>query len=346
VKLSDFDYDLPEEFIAQHPVEPRDAARLMVMDRASGALTHARFRDLGRFLQAGDVLVFNDTRVIPARLPARKADTGGKAEVLLLRRVAEQTWEALVGGKGLHAGARLRLEAAPEVEAVVLEALDGARRLVRFSQPITPRLDQAGRVPLPPYIHAELRDRERYQTVYARVAGSAAAPTAGLHFTPALLDALRAQGVLTEFVTLHVGLDTFLPVQEDDPREHRIHGEWRELSAETAARINAARAAGGRVIAVGTTSVRTLESAAVGRAAPDGAGLAVGPVAGPTGLYILPGHQFRAVDAMITNFHLPRSTLLMLVAAFAGREQVLAAYDAAKRAGYRFYSFGDAQLIL
>jgi S-adenosylmethionine:tRNA ribosyltransferase-isomerase len=342
LQTSDFDYELPGHFIAQHPIEPRDASRLMVLERATGAITHARFAEIGRFLRPGDLLVLNDTRVIPARLLARKAGTGGKAEVLLLKRCAPLTWEALVGGKGLGPGSVVEIEGAPGLTAVVTEALDGARRVVEFSQPLTPLLDRVGRVPLPPYIHAELADRERYQTVYAQHAGSAAAPTAGLHFTPELLRGLEEAGVGVAHVTLHVGLDTFAPVGEDDPRTHAMHGEWCEVTPTTAEQIYAARARGGRVVAVGTTSVRTLESAA--RSAP--VGLAAAPFSGATDLFILPGHEFRAVDAIVTNFHLPRSTLLMLVAAFAGRDRILTAYEAAKREGYRFYSFGDAMLLI
>ncbi len=341
MKTADFDYDLPPELIAQHPVEPRDASRLMVLDRATGGLQHAHFHELDCCLRPGDLLIFNDTRVIPARLAARKAATGGKAELLLLKRREARTWEVLVGGHGVNLGSVLEVEHAPTVRAVVIEALEGPRRVVQFSEPITPVLERIGQMPLPPYIHAELADRQRYQTVYARVPGSAAAPTAGLHFTPALLDRLHAAGIQSDYVTLHVGLDTFQPVREDDAREHAMHGEWCELGLETAQRINHAKAEGRRVIAVGTTSVRTLETAA--QSAPDGQALA--PFVGATELFILPGYKFCVVDAMLTNFHLPRSTLLMLVAAFAGRERVLDAYAVARREGYRFYSFGDAMLI-
>ncbi len=341
---SDFDYDLPPEFIGQRPAEPRDASRLLVLDRASGALTHAHFRDLGLFLRPGDLLILNNTRVIPARLFGRKDRTGGKVELLLLKRLAPATWEVLVGGKGLTAGAAVAVDGAPRLRATVLEVLDGPRRVVRFSQPVTPLLERVGHVPLPPYIHAELAERDRYQTVYALAPGSAAAPTAGLHFTPELMIALRAQGIQMDYITLHVGLDTFAPVSEGDPSQHAMHGEWCEVSATTADRINTARHEGRRVIAVGTTSVRTLESAA--QTADTAAGQVVAPLFDTTHLYILPGHNFRAVDAMITNFHLPRSTLLMLVSAFAGRERILNAYETAKREGYRFYSFGDAMLIV
>jgi len=342
LQTADFDYDLPAEFIAQQPIEPRDASRLLVLERATGAQHHARFRDFGRYLRPGDLLVFNDTRVIPARLAVRKAGTGGKAELLLLKRHARQTWEALVGGKGLHVGSVLEVDGEPDLQALIVEALEGARRLVHFSRPIGELLDRVGRVPLPPYIHAELADRDRYQTVYAAQPGSAAAPTAGLHFTRELLASLTAAGIQTDFVTLHVGLDTFQPVAETDPAAHAMHGEWCELSPATAARLNAAKADGRRVIAVGTTTVRTLESAATGARA----GQAVAPFSGTTRLFILPGYRFRVVDAMLTNFHLPRSTLLMLVSAFAGRERILAAYEAAKAAGYRFYSFGDAMFLV
>ncbi len=337
MNLSDFDYDLPPEFIAQTPAEPRDASRLLVLHRGSGTLEHRIFREIGESLRPGDLLVLNQTRVIPARLYARKA-TGGRVELLLLRRRDEVTWEALVGGKGLRVASKLKIEEGPEAE--IVELLNGAERLVRFAEPIEPYFPKVGHVPLPPYIHAELKDPERYQTVYAKEPGSAAAPTAGLHFTPELLESLQAQGVKVAYVTLHVGLDTFAPVTEADPRQHKIHTEWCHLPPETADAINQAKQSGGRVIAVGTTSVRTLESAAaVGRNA-------IPTYAGPTSLFILPGYQFKIVDAMITNFHLPKSTLLMLVSAFAGRETVLNAYEAAKRQGYRFYSFGDAMLIL
>lgn len=337
VKTSDFDYNLPPEYIAQTPLEPRDSSRLLVLHRDAGRLEHAVFRDIGRYLHPGDLLVLNQTRVIPARLFARK-ETGGRVELLLLHRVDGETWECLVGGKKMKTGARLRVEEnGPGAE--IVEVLDGARRLVRFDRPIELYLPRLGHVPLPPYIHEPLQNPERYQTVYAHAPGSAAAPTAGLHFTPRLLDELQAQGIRLAYVTLHVGLDTFAPVTENDPAEHKIHTEWCELPQAAADAINQTRQLGGRIIAVGTTSVRTIESAAVGRDI-------ISTYSGPTSLYILPGHQFKLVDAMLTNFHLPRSTLLMLVSAFAGRENILAAYETAKREGYRFYSFGDAMLIL
>lgn len=341
MKTSDFDYVLPPERIAQTPVEPRHAARLLVIDRQRDTLEHGIFWQIGEFLRPGDLLVINQTRVIPARVFARK-DTGGRIELLLLRREDSRTWEVLVGGKGMLAGRQLAVEGGPRGEVVTL--LPGARRLVRFDQPIEPFLPDVGQMPLPPYIHTPLADPERYQTVYAAQPGSAAAPTAGLHFTTDLMNHLAERGVRFASVTLHVGLDTFAPVTEDDPREHAIHTEWCELPPETAGAVNQARSEGGRIIAVGTTSVRTLESAAVEQK--QGAGQpVVTPFAGPTSLYILPGYTFRAVDAMITNFHLPRSTLLMLVSAFAGRERMLAAYQVAIEHGYRFFSFGDATFI-
>jgi S-adenosylmethionine:tRNA ribosyltransferase-isomerase len=337
---ADFDYALPPQYIAQTPIEPREAARLLVLHRQSGCLEHAVFRDLGQYLQAGDLLVANETRVIPARFYASKVASGGRVELLLLRRLDELTWEALAGGKGLVQGKTLQVEAGPRAEIVAV--LDGARRLVRFAEPIEPYFERAGHTPLPPYIHEKLSDPERYQTVYARQPGSAAAPTAGLHFTPSLIERLEGQGVGFVKVTLHVGLDTFAPVTEADPIEHKIHTEWCQISRQSARTINRARLKGGRIIAVGTTSVRALESAA--RMA--GAEEAVAAFEGQTDLFILPGYRFKAVDAMITNFHLPRSTLIMLVSAFAGRERILQAYETAKEEGYRFYSFGDAMLIV
>ncbi len=342
MRTSDFDYDLPQNYIAQTPLTPRDASRLMVLNRQTGTVQqHAHFRDLGQFLQPNDLLVLNQTRVIPARLFARKIPTGGKVEILLLKRVEPQVWECLVGGKGLVAGKRVQLEAGPA--ATILSAFNDARRLIRFDAPLRLVLNDIGQMPLPPYIHEKLNSPERYQTVYAQDAGSAAAPTAGLHFTPALLAQLKGQGVQVAAVTLHVGLDTFAPVTEDDPQAHVIHSEWCEISAETVAQIRQTKAAGGRVIAVGTTSVRTLESAAA-RKLPADAYLR--PFAGPTDLFILPGYSFQVVDGMITNFHLPKSTLIMLVSAFVGREAILRAYEIAKQENYRFFSFGDAMLLL
>jgi S-adenosylmethionine:tRNA ribosyltransferase-isomerase len=336
MKTSDFDYDLPQEFIAQTPVEPRDSSRLLVLNRATGELTHSIFREIGQFLHPGDLLVVNRTRVIPARIFGHKS-TGGLVEVLLLRREDLLTWECLVGGKGLLAGKTITIENGPSTE--IVEVLEGARRRLRFSEPIEPHFSKVGHVPLPPYIHEPLKDPERYQTVYAREPGSAAAPTAGLHFTQRLMEELKAHGINFAEVTLHVGLDTFAPVTEQNPEEHQIHTEWCEVPPVTIEAISKARNYGRRIIAVGTTSVRTLESAA--RAGQE----SIISYSGSTNLYILPGYRFKLVDAMITNFHLSKSTLLMLVSAFAGREQILDAYEAAKREHYRFYSFGDAMFI-
>ena len=340
MRTDDFDYDLPPSFIAQHPAQPRDSSRLMVLDRGTGSMTHAVFRDLPNYLQPGDVLVVNETRVIPARLKARKQPHGGRVEILLLRRLEPRLWEVIVGGRGVGLGQVLQVEGGPRG---VIEAVgDGAVRRIRFDEPISPLLESIGAVPLPPYIHEPLRDPSDYQTVFARHPGSAAAPTAGLHFTPSLLQSIETAGVTVARVLLHVGLDTFAPVTVEDPTFHPIHRELCRLDPPTAQVINQARPSGGRVIAVGTTTVRTLETAAR-HALP---GETVGVFEGETDLLILPGNRFQAVDTMITNFHLPRSTLLMLVAAFAGRERILAAYETAKAEGYRFYSFGDAMLIV
>ena len=294
MKTSDFNYELPDSFIAQTPVEPRDSSRLMVLNRKTGHLEHRIFREIVDYLNPGDLLVVNQTRVIPARLPARK-ETGGKAEILLLRRESERVWECLVGGKGLGLGKRLSL--ADGLEAEVVEVLEGSRRRVRFDEPVENHLSLDGQMPLPPYIHEKLTDPERYQTVYAKTPGSAAAPTAGLHFTPRLMDELRAKGIQFGEVTLHVGLDTFAPVTEDDPAEHQIHTEWCELSPETAAKINATKQAGGRVIGVGTTSVRTLESAAnVARdVIPPNCGRRGNkpPDTGPPSILIQPGEHYK-----------------------------------------------------
>lgn len=335
---ADFDYELPPEMIAQTPAEPRDSSRLLVLDRKNGEIKHAVFREIGEYLRPFDLLVLNETRVIPARLFGKKLPGGGKVEVLLLHRVDPTTWEVLVGGSGMHKGRQIQIEGGPRGE--VAEVLEGSRRLIRFEQALEGSLASAGHVPLPPYIHTPLANPERYQTVYSRLEGSAAAPTAGLHFTPRLLDELKSSGVGFAFVTLHVGLDTFAPVTEDRPEEHKIHTEWCSLPKEAADQINHTRAVGGRIIAVGTTSVRTLESAEIDQ---DGQ---VQSYEGQTSLYILPGYSFRVVQGMVTNFHLPKSTLIMLVSAFAGRELILNAYKEARTEGYRFYSFGDAMLIL
>lgn len=342
LRTSDFDYELPASFIAQTPLDQRDYSRLLVLDRRNGQIRHAVFKNIGNFLKRGDILVINETRVIPARLFARKLPSGGRIEILLLRKREEDTWEALVGGKGLKVGKRLQVEPIKIGEkaplAEIIQVIEGAQRLVHFSEPLEKFFPTIGHVPLPPYIHKRLEDPERYQTVYAKTSGSAAAPTAGLHFTTELIAELKAKGVRFTNVTLHVGLDTFAPVKEDDPQKHVIHTEWCQLNQESVDQINQAKAEGGRVIAVGTTSVRTLESAAQGGK--------LMPFEGPTNLFILPGYQFNLVGAIVTNFHLPRSTLIMLVSAFAGRERILSTYETAKQAGYRFYSFGDAMLII
>ena len=367
MQTTDFNYNLPAERIAQRPLAERDASRLLVLDRATNQITHQSFSAITNYLQAGDVLVVNNSRVIPARLYGRKS-TGGKAEILLLKQVDETRWHALLGGKKLLEGATITLDhsdgTATPFTATVTAVLSGPQREIQFNQPINDALEELGHTPLPPYIHEKLADPERYQTIYSRSEGSAAAPTAGLHFTPDLLFSLREKGVILEMVTLHVGLDTFQPVSAETVAGHTIHSEWATLSPETAKRINEAKLAGGRIIAVGTTTVRTLETAALRSAgitgsyqdisARDAAGETsnlcpwkpVAAFAGPTDLFIYPGYKFRAVDAMITNFHLPQSSLLMLVSAFAGRDLVLGAYETAVAEQYRFYSFGDAMLIL
>ena len=339
MKTSDFNYHLPPESIAQTPIEPRHASRLMVLRRDRAEVEDSTFEIIGNYLNPGDVLVINQTRVIPARLIAHKP-TGGRVELLLLKRVEQDTWEALAGGKGLSAGVVVTVENGPNVE--ILQTLEGSRRLIHFLDPLDEKFTSIGEMPLPPYIHTRLENPERYQTVYSKESGSAAAPTAGLHFTPELMIKLEKQGIQFAKVTLHVGLDTFAPVKEDDPEDHIIHSEWCEVTASAVAMINQAKENGKRVIAVGTTSVRTLETAAQASKIKN----RVSAISGPTRLFILPGYDFQVVDAMVTNFHLPQSSLIMLVSAFAGREKVLAAYEAAIKRGYRFYSFGDAMIIL
>jgi S-adenosylmethionine:tRNA ribosyltransferase-isomerase len=375
--ISDFDYDLPQELIAQTPIEPRDASRLLVVHRDSGRFEHRHFRDIGAYLQAGDLLIANQSRVLPARLLGHRAETGGAVEVLLLVERSDlgpDYWETLVRpGRRLREGSRIvfgngdggEMQREAFLQAEVLERTEAGGRIVRFTVEHTASLTRAGvnpaptvssgsnekvavrelierlgRMPLPPYIHETLHDPERYQTVYARISGSAAAPTAGLHFTPHLLEQLRQQGVRVGFVTLHVGLDTFRPIECEDIREHKMHSEEIDLDTPTAELINETRRSGGRVIAVGTTAVRVLESVASfheGR---------IEPYHGATRLFITPGYRFQVVDAMITNFHLPRSTLLLLVSAFASKALIEEAYREAMRERYRFYSFGDAMLIL
>lgn len=339
MKTDVFNYDLPEHFIAQVPVEPRDFSRLMVLDRASGQIQHRHFYDIIDYLNPGDLLVINETRVIPARLFGKKIPGGGKIEVLLLNKQDDLTWECLIGGSGMSAGKELQIDNGPK--GIIVEVLEGSKRLLRFEQPIEAFFDQAGHTPLPPYIHNYVGDPERYQTVYNHQPGSAAAPTAGLHFTQALLEKISQKGVKIAKIELRVGLDTFAPVTEENIEEHVIHREWCHLDENAAQLVRKTKAEGGRVIAVGTTSVRTLESAC--QASPDGQ---ISAFSGETALYITPGYTFKCVDAIITNFHLPKSTLLMLVSAFASREQIFNAYETAKSEGYRFFSFGDAMLLL
>ncbi|MDE0464418.1 MAG: tRNA preQ1(34) S-adenosylmethionine ribosyltransferase-isomerase QueA [Caldilineaceae bacterium] len=356
-----FSYDLPKSFIAQHPAEPRDSSRLLVLDRVSGRIEHSRFSDVGAFLRRGDLLVANDSRVVPARLRGRKP-TGGGVEIFLLRQLDGKglEWSCLVRGRGLRAGTRVELDGGPVEVEIVAEGQGGQRR-ARFSKAIGGILKELGELPLPPYITEFTGEGGRYQTVYSRKDGSVAAPTAGLHFTSELLDTLRGRGVGWETVTLHVGLDTFGPVTAERVADHQIHREWVELSVESAGAINAARDEGGRIFAVGTTSTRVLEYCATTARGADGYGpmgeeTAVVPYAGEVDLFIFPGYRFQAVDALLTNFHLPRSSLLMLVSAFvgqahhgnldAGRQMLLRTYEEAKAEGYRFYSFGDAMLIL
>lgn len=344
MKTADFDYCLPPERIAQTPLEPRDSSRLMVYDRKSDRVFHRRFFEIGDFLNRGDLLVRNHTKVLPARIYARK-ETGGKVEILLLRRLRDAEWECLIGGKKIREGSRLIL--ADGLSATVLKDANGASRTVRFNGPFDDFMQKNGEMPLPPYIHTKLNDQTRYQTIYAdqQAVGSAAAPTAGLHFTRELISKLESSGVGFADITLHVGLDTFKPVSVDDPKDHRIHKEWCEIDADTANRINETRQAGARIIPIGTTSVRTLESAAMA-AVESGSAEAVIPIQGDTGIFILPGYRFRIVDALITNFHLPKSTLIMMISAFIGREKTLELYELAVREEYRFFSFGDAMLIL
>lgn len=339
MRTSDFNYELPPDRIAQHPASPRDQSRMLVLHRSRDQIEHGSFRDLHQYLQPGDALVINETSVIPARLKANKLPGGGKAELLLLQEIDPTTWQTLVGGKGMQAGRELQIHNGPR--ATILQDIGGPKRLIRFSEPIRPLLDEIGEMPLPPYIKTPLRHRDDYQTTFARQPGSAAAPTAGLHFTQAGLTDLENQGVEVLRITLHVGLDTFVPVTEDDPQTHPIHTEWCRLDSHVAGRINKIKHAGNRIVAVGTTSVRTLESAA--RESISGQ---LTPFEGQTDLFIMPGFKFQIVDALLTNFHLPRSTLLMLVSAFAGRERILLAYSQAIEHDYRFYSFGDAMLIL
>lgn len=341
MKTHDFYYDLPPELIAQTPVEQRDSSRLMILDRKTGETAHRRFRDLPEFLRPGDCLILNDSRVLPARLLGRRLPGGGTCEVLLLADRGDNVWECLVRpGRKLRAGARMTFGDGSLTAEVAEELADG-NRLVRFAYEgiFLEVLERLGKMPLPPYIKEELRDQERYQTVYSKVLGSAAAPTAGLHFTPELLERIAAKGVGVGYVTLHVGLGTFRPVKEEAVEDHPMHSEFCTIPPETAELVNRTKAGGGRCICVGTTSCRTLES----WAGEDGH---MEPRSGWTDIYIYPGYRFKVMDGLVTNFHLPESTLIMLVSAFAGREEVLAAYREAVRERYRFFSFGDAMLII
>ena len=340
MKTSDFYYDLPQELIAQTPLERRDGSRLLTLDKVTGAWEHRHFYDLPEYLHPGDCLILNDSRVLPARLLGQRLPGGGACEVLLLIDKGEGTWECLVRpGRKMKPGAKLSFGNG-ELTAQVTEELPGGNRLVHFDYDgiFLEVLERLGKMPLPPYIKEELQDSERYQTVYSKVLGSAAAPTAGLHFTPELLEKIAAMGVNIGYVTLHVGLGTFRPVKEDNIEEHPMHSEYCVVPPETAELINRTRAAGGRCICVGTTSCRTLESFA----AEDGH---MEPSAGWTDIFIYPGYKFKVMDALVTNFHLPESTLVMLVSAFAGREHILNAYAEAVREKYRFFSFGDAMFI-
>lgn len=340
MKVTDFDYELPEELIAQYPVEPRDTSRLLTLDKISGTVEHKEhFYDLLDELHEGDVLVFNNTKVIPARLYGHREGSGGKVEVLLLTPVGDNKWECLVKpGKKCPIGQVIVFD--DRLRATVLDKTDFGGRIVEFTcdGDFDDIIQELGEMPLPPYIHEKLEDKDRYQTVYAKEKGSAAAPTAGLHFTPELLERIKAKGVELEFVTLHVGLGTFRPVSVETIEDHDMHSEFYSVSPDTAKRINDAKTAGRRVIAVGTTSVRTLESATTDDGVLQG-------TSGWTQIFIYPGYQFKMVDALVTNFHLPQSTLLMLISALAGRDHCLAAYEEAVREKYRFFSFGDAMFI-
>ena len=340
MKTKDFDYDLPPELIAQTPIPRRDASRLLVLDKESGAWQHRHFFDLPEYLRSGDCLILNNSRVLPARLLGHRLPGGGACEVLLLVDRGEDTWECLVRpGRKMRKGTKASFGDG-QLMAEVTEELPDGNRLVHLSYEgiFLEVLDRLGKMPLPPYIKAELQDRERYQTVYSKINGSAAAPTAGLHFTPELLEKIRAMGVRIGYVTLHVGLGTFRPVKEEEIADHEMHSEYCIIPQETADLVNETKKRGGRVVCVGTTSCRTLES----RAAEDGT---VRSGAGWTDIFIYPGYRFKVLDALVTNFHLPESTLLMLVSALAGREHILAAYEEAVKERYRFFSFGDAMLI-
>lgn len=347
MKKSDYFYDLPQELIAQEPIEPRDHSRLLVLDRKTGGIQDRHFYDLEELLKPGDCLILNDSRVLPARLYGRKKDTGASVELLLLHPQGQDRWEVLAGPGRRAKPGNILVFGDGLLEAEVLDVVEEGNRLVEFRYDrngpnggnFYSLLERIGEMPLPHYITHHLENAERYQTVYSREPGSAAAPTAGLHFTPELLDRLRAKGINTGFVTLHVGLGTFRPVKEENITDHKMHSEHYELSAETAALINRTREQGGRVIAVGTTSCRTLESIGL----TDGR---IEPAEGWTSIFIYPGYPFQVLDGLLTNFHLPESTLIMLVSAFAGYEQTMAAYAHAVKERYRFFSFGDAMLVV
>lgn len=340
LKKEDFFFNLPEDQIAQDPLEDRSSSRLLVLDKNTGETAHHVFREIPDFLKAGDCLVINDTKVIPARLIGEKESTGGKVEVLLLKRKENDIWETLVKpGKKMKPGARVSFGGGL-LKGEVIDVVDEGNRLIHFEYQgvFEEILDQLGQMPLPPYITHQLEDKNRYQTVYAKHSGSAAAPTAGLHFTPELLEKIKAMGVEIAHVTLHVGLGTFRPVKVDNILEHHMHSEFYRIEASEAEKINRAKAGGHRVICVGTTSCRTIESAA------DESGH-LKECSGWTEIFIYPGYKFKVLDCLITNFHLPESTLIMLVSALSGREHVLAAYEEAVKKGYRFFSFGDAMFI-
>jgi S-adenosylmethionine:tRNA ribosyltransferase-isomerase len=336
MKLSAFDYHLPKEKIAQTPIEPRDSSKLMVISKINGSIQHKIFNQIVDLLSPGDLLVVNQTRVFPARLFGKKIPTGGKVEVLLLNQLNETDWETLVGGSRMTAGKEVKFT--ENISLEILKEIDGGHKIVRFNQPINNFLNQIGEIPLPPYIHQSLEDPTRYQTVYANDIGSTAAPTAGLHFTDSLIQKLDEKNIELAYVTLHVGLDTFAPVKVENIEDHHIHTEWCQLTDATAKKINMTKARGNKIVAVGTTSVRVLESAAY-------IDSKIQPFSGPTNLFILPGYKYKTVDAMITNFHLPKSTLLMLVSAFVGKSNLFNAYETAIIENYRFFSFGDAMFI-
>ena len=340
MKTKDFYFDLPEELIAQHPLKDRESSRMMILDKNTDEIGHKHFSDIVDYLEEGDCLVLNNTRVLPARIFGQRADTGGKIEFLLLKRIEGDKWETLVKpGKKAKIGSKI-VFGDGMLLATVLDVIEGGARIVEFEYDgiFEEILDKLGEMPLPPYIKEKLEDKERYQTVFSKHEGSAAAPTAGLHFTNELLDKIRDKGVEIVYITLHVGLGTFRPVKVDDISEHEMHSEYYEISEETAQKINLAKEKGGKVISVGTTSTRTLESVA------DENGK-ICTKKGWTDIFIYPGYKFKIVDEIITNFHLPESTLIMLVSAFAGKEKVLKAYDKAVEERYRFFSFGDAMFI-